>query len=59
VCSGGLIFLGLRDISFDVLNGIYCFLSVDILLAINVWCIGFGSLSAIVFAAKFRATNPE
>jgi hypothetical protein len=42
--AGGLIFLGLIDSSFDVLNGIYREPSPEVMLslAINVWCIGLG-----------------
>ena len=47
VCSGALLFLGMLDISFNALNGVYS-LSVDgvVPMMINAWCIGFGALSA-------------
>jgi nucleoside-diphosphate-sugar epimerase len=54
VCSGGLLFLGALDISFDFLNNMYTMLPLDTVveLAVNVWCIGFGVLSALAFAAS-------
>lgn len=49
VCAGGLLFLGVIDISFNLQNGIYA-LGTDELIsmaAINVWCVGFGAALAI------------
>jgi hypothetical protein len=47
ICAGALLFLGMLDISFNALNGVYS-LSVDgvVAMTINAWCIGFGALSA-------------
>ena len=44
-CAGGLIFLGVIDISFNIQNNIYGmglgeFLSMA---AINIWCVAFGA----------------
>jgi hypothetical protein len=45
VCAGGLLFLGVLDLSFNVQNGIYTSSLADGLLAaaIQAWCIGFGA----------------
>ena len=53
VCSGALLFLGMLDISFNVLNSVYSLLSLDTIveMAVNAWCIGFGALSALACAA--------
>ncbi|MGA2782539.1 MAG: hypothetical protein ABSF13_11580 [Smithella sp.] len=44
VCSGGLIFLGLLDFSFNILNGVYMISTLDLILNtfINIWCVAFG-----------------
>jgi hypothetical protein len=54
VCSGALLFLGMLDISFDVLNSIFSLLSLTTIVAIVVdaWCIGFGVLSALSVASQ-------
>ncbi|MEI9900496.1 MAG: hypothetical protein WDN31_10655 [Hyphomicrobium sp.] len=56
VCSGALLFLGMLDISFNVINDVYA-LHPDALveLAVNVWCIGFGALSAWICARLGQA----
>jgi nucleoside-diphosphate-sugar epimerase len=53
VCSGALLFLGMLDISFNVLNSVYSLLSLDTIveMAVNAWCIGFGAWSALQCAA--------
>jgi hypothetical protein len=53
VCSGALLFLGMLDISFNVLNSVYSLLHLDTIveMAVNAWCIGFGALSALACAA--------
>jgi hypothetical protein len=53
VCSGALLFLGMLDISFNVLNSFYSLLPLDTIveMAVNAWCIGFGALSALKCAA--------
>ena len=45
ICSSALLFLGLLDVSFNLQNGIYAIVSLDMIIeiAINVWCIGFAS----------------
>lgn len=44
VCAGGLVFLGVLDFSFNMLNGIYALSRLDLALnaSINAWCAGFG-----------------
>lgn len=46
VGAGAMIFLGLCDFSFNVLNGMYYVGFIDSIMniGINLWCIGFGSL---------------
>jgi hypothetical protein len=61
VCAGALLFLGMLDISFNALNGVYS-LSVDgvVAMTINAWCIGFGALSAWGCAKHpQRSVRPE
>ncbi len=55
VCSGALLFLGMLDISFNVLNSFYSLLPLDTIveMAVNAWCIGFGALSAL------KCSTPE
>jgi hypothetical protein len=47
-----MIFLGLCDISFNTLNGMYSISTAELLMNgfINVWCIGFGAYQAFVKA---------
>ncbi len=54
VCSGGLLFLGTLDISFNVLNRLYSPFSLATILemTVNGWCIGFGVLSALSVASQ-------
>ena len=44
VCSGGLMFLGLLDFSFNIQNGVYMVSTMDLILNafINIWCVAFG-----------------
>jgi hypothetical protein len=44
VCSGGLMFLGLLDFSFNIQNGVYMISTLDLILNafINIWCVAFG-----------------
>ena len=60
VCSGGLLFLGALDISFDSLNSMYALLPLDTIveLAVNAWCIGFGVVSALICAALIARETP-
>lgn len=43
-CSGGLVFLGLLDFSFNIQNGVYLTSTMDMILNafINIWCVVFG-----------------
>lgn len=52
VASGGLLFLGLVDVAFNLQQGIYAASSADLLAnaAINAWCLLLGSLLAVCFA---------
>ena len=54
VCSGGLLFLGILDFSFNIQNGIYKISTLDLVLNafINVWCVGFGLAIALLISRK-------
>ena len=54
VSSGGLIFLGLLDFSFNIQNGIYSASVLDLVLNafINIWCVGFGAVIAVFLCRK-------
>jgi hypothetical protein len=54
VCSGGLMFLGLLDFSFNIQNGIYMTSTLDLILNafINVWCVGFGVIISVLISRK-------
>jgi len=54
VCSGGLMFLGILDFSFNTQNGIYMTSRLDLILNafINVWCIGFGVIISMLISRK-------
>ena len=54
VCSGGLMFLGILDFSFNIQNGIYMTSTLDMVLNsfINVWCVGFGIAIAVLISRK-------
>ena len=54
VCSGSLMFLGFLDFSFNIQNGIYMTSMVDLILNafINVWCVGFGVVIALLISRK-------
>jgi hypothetical protein len=54
VCSGGLMFLGILDFSFNTQNGIYMTSKLDLILNafINVWCVGFGVAIAVLISRK-------
>lgn len=49
VCCGALFFLGMLDISFNVLNSVYAVLSPETVveMAVNAWCIGFAIVSGL------------
>jgi hypothetical protein len=44
ICSGGLMFLGILDFSFNIQNGVYMISTLDLILNafINIWCVDFG-----------------
>ncbi len=48
IAGGAMIFLGLCDISFNALNGMYRIGTDELVmnLFINVWCLGFGARQA-------------
>ena len=54
VCSGGLMFLGILDFSFNIQNGIYMTSTLDLVLNafINVWCVGLGFVIAVLIRRK-------
>jgi hypothetical protein len=54
ICSGGLMFLGILDFSFNIQNGIYMTSTLDLVLNafINVWCVGFGVAIAVLISRK-------
>lgn len=54
VCAGALIFLGLLDISFNLQNGMYTsgWMDAVLALAINAWCIGFGTYMALELGTR-------
>jgi hypothetical protein len=54
VCSGGLVFLGLLDFSFNIQNGVYMISKMDMALNafINVWCVVFGIAIAVLISRK-------
>lgn len=49
VCSGALIFLGMLDFSFNILNGIYAASTMDLITNafINLWCVAIGLFISI------------
>ena len=49
VTSGGLMFLGILDASFNIQNGMYLITPIDTILNafINLWCFGFGLVTAL------------
>jgi hypothetical protein len=50
VAGGAMIFLGLCDISFNAMNGMYTISTAELLMNgfINVWCLGFGCFQAFI-----------
>ena len=48
-CSGALMFLGVLDFSFNLLNGMYVISPMDLALNafINLWCVVFGFWTAV------------
>jgi hypothetical protein len=50
--AGGLMFLGLVDFAFNLLNGVYASSILDLVInaVINAWCVGFGLFVAIVLS---------
>lgn len=50
VAAGALIFLGVLDFSFNIQNGIYTSSTLDLVINafINLWCVGFGLVTAVL-----------
>jgi hypothetical protein len=50
VAAGALMFLGILDFSFNILNGVYLVSTLDLIMNafINIWCLGFGLTMVIV-----------
>ncbi|MEN6476261.1 MAG: hypothetical protein ABFD81_19755 [Syntrophaceae bacterium] len=48
-CAGALMFLGMLDFSFNLLNGMYVISPMDLALNafINLWCVVFGFWTAV------------
>jgi hypothetical protein len=57
-CGGGLVYLGVTDVSFNTTNGMYTQALSQTLqnAAINLWCVGFG-LCLIVVLCRSLARN--
>ena len=54
VTSGGLMFLGILDASFNIQNGMYSITVLDTILNafINLWCFGFGLTIALILGKQ-------
>jgi hypothetical protein len=54
IAGGAMIFLGLCDFSFNLMNGMYSISTAELLMNgfINIWCLGFGAYQA------FRKLEP-
>lgn len=54
VASGGLMFLGILDASFNIQNGMYSITVLDTILNafINLWCFGFGLTIALILGKR-------
>jgi hypothetical protein len=50
VASGALMFLGVLDFGFNIQNGVYTASTLDLVINafINLWCVGFGLVTAVV-----------
>ena len=57
VAAGGLVFLGLMDVTFNVDNGLYRRLAdsgaMRAELVVNVWTLGVGGFVAVVLVSRF------
>ncbi|MBX7227011.1 MAG: hypothetical protein K1X55_13340 [Chitinophagales bacterium] len=49
IASGAMIFLGLCDFSFNLLNGMYAITAGDTIMnaGINIWCVLFGGIQIV------------
>jgi hypothetical protein len=54
VAAGALMFLGVLDFSFNIQNGVYTASTLDLVLnvAINLWCVVFGLVTAVMLVRK-------
>jgi len=45
-CSGGMLFLGLVDFSYNIQNGMYLISTADLVVnaIINIWCVVMGTV---------------
>ncbi|HDP24068.1 MAG TPA: hypothetical protein ENN34_01360 [Deltaproteobacteria bacterium] len=59
VCAGALIFLGILDISFNTLNGIYALSTMDALTNgfVNLYCIVFGIIMILTQKGNLHQGN--
>ena len=57
IAAGALVFLGVLDFSFNIQNGVYKISKSDLVLNvfINVWCVAFGIVIAVLIGGKFIA----
>ena len=56
VCCGALFFLGMLDISFNILNSVYAVLSLETVVeaAVNAWCLGFAIVAGLSARKLYR-----
>ena len=56
VTGGALLFLGLMDVTFNLVNGLYAYLraswSMRAELVINLWCLGLGAVLLAVMVGR-------
>jgi len=54
VAAGALMFLGVLDFGFNIQNGIYTASTIDLVINafINLWCVGFGLVTAVLLIRK-------
>jgi hypothetical protein len=54
VAAGALMFLGVLDFSFNIQNGIYAASTLDLVInaLINLWCVGFGLVTAVLLIRR-------
>ena len=55
VATGMLVYMGLTDIGYNLIAGVYLASSVDLVInaVINLWCVGFG-VAAVLIVRKIK-----